>query len=37
VFEKEGYRSTQVSPIDFSKDKEAKDFSMDIRLLTKET
>lgn len=37
VFEKEGYRSTQVSPIDFTKDKEAKDFSMDINLLTKTT
>lgn len=37
VFEKEGYRSTQVSPIDFTKDKEAKDFSMDINLLTKAT
>ena len=37
VFEKEGYRSTQVNPIDFTKDKEAKDFSMDINLLTKTT
>lgn len=35
VFEKEGYRSTQVSPIDYTKDKEAKDFSMDISLFTK--
>jgi len=37
VFEKEGYRSTQVNPIDFRKDKEAKDFSMDVNLFTKAT
>jgi len=35
VFEKEGYRSTQVKPIDFTKDTEAKDFSKDIQLFTK--
>lgn len=35
VFEKEGYRSTQVRPIDYSKDKEAKDFSLDIQLFSK--
>ncbi len=37
VFEKDGYRSTQVKPIDFTKDKESKDFSMDINLFTKAT
>ena len=36
VFEKEGFRSTQVNPIDFTKDKEAKDFSKDINLKLKE-
>jgi hypothetical protein len=36
VFEKEGYRSTQIKPIDFTKDTEAKDFSKDINLLLKE-
>ena len=33
VFEKEGYRSTQVNPIDYSKVDGAKDFSSDIQLL----
>lgn len=36
VFEKEGFRSTQVNPIDFTKDTEAKDFSKDIHLQLKE-
>jgi hypothetical protein len=36
VFEKEGYRSTQIKPIDFTKDTEAKDFSRDINLQLKE-
>ena len=36
VFEKEGYRSTQVNPIDYSKVDGAQDFSSDIKLIEKE-
>jgi hypothetical protein len=35
VFEREGYRTTQVRPIDYSQSQEAQDFSMDIHLFEK--
>jgi hypothetical protein len=37
VFEKDGYTSTQINPIDYSKENESQDFSDDIDLNPKES